>query len=160
MTDWPGYVRSMFAMLKPNGWADFGDYVEDTFYSDESHGQPREDWEWLRALRAGGLKKGLDLDCGLNIEGYMREAGFVDIQRWEYRVPLWREGIREEERRIAEHLIDDRWGLYWHMLPRMLDGMGYSVEEIDRLRSEMRRDLRAEEGKQQMFAVTVGRKPG
>ncbi|KAL8825206.1 MAG: hypothetical protein Q9191_004558 [Dirinaria sp. TL-2023a] len=159
MTDWPGYVRTMYAMLKPNGWADFGDFVEDVFYANAERGQPRDDWEWLRAIRAGGLRKGLDLDCGHNIEGYMREVGFVDIEKWEYKVPLWREGIKEEERRLAEHLTDDRWGLYWHMLPRMLEGMGYDDEAIGRLRGEMKKDMRAEEGKWEVFTVTVGKKP-
>lgn len=163
MTDWPGYVRDMFAMLKPGGWADFGDYIEDVFYTD-ARCQPREDWEWLRAIRLGGDRKGLDLDCGANVRRYMQEAGFVDIERWEYRVPLWKKvtedrGEQVEARLVADNLIGDKWGLHWHMLPRMLEGMGYGEEGIGRLREEMRVDKRDEEGKYQLFFVTVGRKP-
>lgn len=87
MTDWPGYVCDMHTMLKPGGWAEFGDCVEDVFYADDRC-QPSEEWEWLRAIRKGGLQKGLDLDCGSNIPGHIERAGFVDVQRWEYRVPL------------------------------------------------------------------------
>ncbi len=34
MTDWPGYVRDVFKLLKPGGWAEMADYVEDVFYTD------------------------------------------------------------------------------------------------------------------------------
>lgn len=87
MTDWPGYVRETCGMLRPSGWAEFGDFVENFWYTD-GRSKPVNDWEWLRAIRAGGLRKGLDLDCGLNIREYMEDAGFVDIRRWEYRVPI------------------------------------------------------------------------
>ena len=159
MTDWPGYVREMFAMLRPGGWAEFGDYVEDVFYDDDRRGCPRRDWEWLRALRTAGSRKGLDLDCGTNITRYMQDAGFVDIRRWEYQVPIWRDDSRPETKQMAEHMIDDRWGLYWHMLPKMLEDMNYSEKKIDKLRREMRHDMREERGKYQVFSVTVGRKP-
>jgi len=103
MTDWPGYVCDVHAMLRPGGWAESGDFVEDIFYTD-ARCHPRDDWEWLKALRKGGLKKGLNLDCGSNVTGYMESAGFVDIQRWEYRVPLWKsvteEGGEQPEARL------------------------------------------------------------
>ena len=160
MTDWKGYVRDVFKMLKPGGWAEMDDYVEDTFYTD-NRSVPREQWEWLRSIRAGAYRKGLDLDAGLNIRRYMEEAGFVDIQRWEYRVPFWRGAETEQAgaRLMAEHAIGDKWGLYWHMLPKLLDGMGYAAQDIERLRFDMRRNLGEEEGKYQLFCVTIGRKP-
>lgn len=157
MTDWQGYVCEMFSMLQPGGWAEFGDFVEDIFYTDR-RGRPRN--EWLQAIRDGGLRKGLDLDCGTNINSYMEKAGFVDVQRWEYQVPLWRDETRPETRLMTELMIDDRWGLYWHMLPKMLEGMGYDEKAIGKLREEMKWDMRDEEGKYQLFTVTIGRKPG
>ena len=160
MTDWAGYVRDALKMLKPGCWAEMGDFVEDVFYTD-NRSVPRQEWEWLRSIRAGGVRLGLDLDSGFTIRRYMEDAGFVDIQRWEYRIPYWRAAGKEhpETRKMTEHLIGDRWGLYWHMFPKLLDGMGYSDEDMERLRTEMRKDLQEEEGKYQMFCVTIGRKP-
>ena len=160
MTDWEGYVRDALKMLKPGGWAEMDDYVEDTFYTDD-RSVPREEWEWLRSIRAGGSRQGLDLDAGLNIRRYMEKAGFVDIQRWEYRVPFWKGAVTEQpgSRLMTEHAIGDKWGLYWHMLPKLLDGMGYGANDLERLRMEMRKDLAEEEGKYQLFCVTIGRKP-
>lgn len=160
MTDWAGYVGDVLKMLKPSCWAEMGDYVEDVFY-DDNRIVPREEWEWLRSIRAGGVRQGLDLDAGLNIRRYMEAAGFVDIQRWEYRVPYWKGAGKEhpEARQMIDHAIGDKWGLYWHMLPKLLDGVDHSQEDIERLRMDMRRDLGEEEGKYQLFCVTIGRKP-
>jgi len=35
MTDWAGYVRDAFEMLKPGCWAEMRDSVEDVFYNDK-----------------------------------------------------------------------------------------------------------------------------
>lgn len=43
------------------------------------------------------------------------------------------------------------------MIPRMCEGLGYDEEGIGRLREEMRRNMGNEEGKYQVFSVTVGR---
>ena len=160
MTDWAGYVRDAYKRLKRNCWAEMGDYAEDVFYHDNRI-IPREEWEWLRSMRAGGIRQGLDLDAGLNTRHYMEEAGFVDIQRWEYGVPYWKGAGKEhpETKLMTDHVIGDKWGLYWHMLPKLLDGMDYSQEDIERLRMDMRRDLGEEEGKYQVYCVTIGRKP-
>ena len=60
---------------------------------------------------------------------------------------------------MADHGIGVKWGLYWHMLLKLLDGMGYGIQDIERLRMDMRRNLGEEEGKYQLFCVTIGRKP-
>ena len=163
MTDWTGYVQDAFDILKPGCWCEMGDYVEDVLYEDEGKMArlPRERWEWLKAIRDGGRRIGLDLDAGLTIKGYMEAAGFVDIKRWEYRVPYWRGALEEqpEARMWTEHSIGDKWGLYWHMLPKFLEGGGYTDADLQRFREDARRDLAEEEGKYQLFCVTIGRKP-
>lgn len=136
MTDWTLYVHDMFNMLKPGGWSDFGDHVEDIFYA-ANRSQPRDDWECLRAIGAGGLRKGLDLDCGTHIQQYLKAVRFVDIQRWEYRVPIWMDVTRDggeqpEARQCADSMIDNKWG----------QGMGYDEEGIGRLKKEMLCDMR------------------
>ncbi len=162
MTDWPGYVAEVFKTLKPGGWVEMGDYIEDVFFSDGRSVNPRSDWEWLRALRAGGKRQGLDVDAGRNQSGYMEAAGFVDVRRWEYKVPYWTGAEKElpGSKKMTEHVIGDKWGLYWHMIPKLLEGMEeYGMEDVERLRREMVRDLGEEEGKYQVFCVTIGRKP-
>lgn len=160
MTDWPGYMRAVLKTLKPGCWAESHEMVEDVFYEDNRF-IPHDVWEWQRSLRAGGVRLGLDLDAGLNVRRYMEDAGFVDVQRWEYRVPYWRgaQRVHPEARLMAEFAIGDKSGVHWHMLPKLLAGMDYTEEDVQRLRMEMRRDLAEEEGKYRLFYVTIGRKP-
>ncbi|KAL2043901.1 hypothetical protein N7G274_003421 [Stereocaulon virgatum] len=160
MTDWPGYVKDAYKMLRPGTWAELSDYVEDCFYEDNRI-VPREAWPWQKAIREGGFKQGLDLDAGWTIKRYMEDAGFVNIQRWEYRVPYWRGALKErpEATRMTEHAIGDRWGLYWHMIPKLVEPLGLSEEVVDGFRRDAVRDLGEEEGKYQVVTVTIGRKP-
>lgn len=114
--------------------------------------------DWLRLIREGGALLGLDLDAGLNVRKYMEDAGFVDIQRWEFPIPYWRNPGASSEV-ITEHYIGDKWGLYWHMIPRLVEPLHLSEEKIKKLQQDMRRDLQEEVGKEQLFCVTIGRKP-
>jgi len=158
ITDWPGYVGDIFDVLKPGGWVEIGDYVKDVFYPNREI-VPREEWEWLRLERLGGALQGFDMDVGLNVKKYMEDAGFVDIQRKVFRIPFWRiPGAASES--LVEHKIGDKWGLYWHMYPKMVAPLNLSQKKIDALRKDMRRDLQEEEGKEQIFCITIGRKPG
>ena len=138
-----------------------GDYIEDVSFSDNRAVNPREDWEWLRAIRAGGKRQGLDLDAGRNHAGYMGQVGFVDVQGGEYKVPYWMGAEKDlpGSKKMTEHVIGDKWGFYWHLIPKLLAGMGYGKEDVERLRREMVGDLE-EEGMYQIFCVTIGRKPG
>ena len=69
--------------LKPGGWLELRDHIGNVFFSNNRPIDPPEDWEWLRAIRAGWKRQGLDLDIGRNNAVHMQEAGFVDVRRWE-----------------------------------------------------------------------------
>ncbi len=158
MTDWPGYVREVAALLRPGGWAEMQDcayvwYLNGKVCSDE--------WAWMKALREGAERKGMDLDCGRNIKGYMEDAGFVDVQVLEYRFPWWTEGAegREETRKLSEHAINEWWRLWWHLIPKMVDGLGYGKGDIEDLQNDLKERTKAEVGKEMTFYSTFGRKP-
>lgn len=157
MSDWPGYVRDVTSLLKPGGWAEMQDYVLGLYL----HGQPCPHSAWRRALAKVAAVKGWDLYCGRNIEGYMRDAGLVDVQVREYRIPFgtWAVKERRETRRIGEHLAKEMRTLYWHAIPKMLGGMGYEEGEIEGFREEAMIELAPQEGKEVSFHVTIGRKP-
>lgn len=157
MTDWPGYVRDVASLLKPGGWAEMQDYV----LKWQLHGQPCPPVPWGEALSKAAAVKGWDMECGRNIKGYMQAAGLVDIQVREYRVPLgtWAVKERSETRRIGENLGREAGNIYWHAIPRMLAGVGYTEVEIQGFREEAMIDLTPQEGKEVVFYVTIGRKP-
>ena len=45
-------------------------------------------WRWLREFRRGARGKGMDLDCGRNMRGYMLDAGFVDVDARQFVVAV------------------------------------------------------------------------
>lgn len=114
----------------------------------------------MKALREAAKRKGMDLDCGRNIKRYMEEAGFVDVQMLEYRFPWWTEGAegRDETKKISEHAIREWWGLWWNLIPKMVDGLGYGKEHIEALRNDLKECTKEELGKEMIFYTTFGRK--
>lgn len=158
MADWRGYVRDMASLLRPGvGWLEIQDLALD-WYLDGS--LVSDSWEWLRALFCAAENKGWDLRCGRNAKGYMEEAGLVDVEVKEYRLPMgdWLVKTQPETRKIGENAAREYGMLYWHAIPRILKGMGYHEERIQEFRRQSVNDLRGREGLELRFYVTFGRK--
>ncbi|MCJ1400901.1 hypothetical protein MMC11_004112 [Xylographa trunciseda] len=158
ITDWPGYVRTVAELLRFGGWAE----MQDLNYAHYRNGKVcSSEWKWMQAVYRGAAQKGLDVECGSNIRGYMQAAGLVDVQVREFRIPYgtWEAGERPETSHIGEHTARENWILYYHMIPKMVNGLEYSHEEVEDLRSQVRRDMGPEKGKDWVFYVTRGRKP-
>jgi len=70
------------------------------------------------------------LRCGRKLKDYMQQAGLVDVEVKEYRLPIgvWMVGERPETKRIGEHVAREYGMLYYHAIPKMLQGMGYTQE--------------------------------
>ena len=164
MRDWPGYIASVFALLKPGGWAECQEFV-DRFYWEEADPPidilQDEEWRWLRVYRDGGAAKGLDFDCGMKIAGWMKRAGFVDVHAKEYRIPYWRDVAKDqpELKEMAELVIDDPDGMFYHALPKMTESLGMNKEEMEILREQMMRCVNDERGKYQTYWTIIGKKP-
>lgn len=156
MTDWPGYVKDVFKLLRPGGYAEMHEFAYRWFNS--SGGEISTNWKWLQAIRKGAKHRGLDVDCGLNLKPYMQAAGFVDIEVLEFRMPFFIDEKRPETHRIARQFTRQWAGLYWHMIARLCEPVGYSESEMRGFQEEMKRCFLEEEGKEQILYVVVGRK--
>ena len=158
MTDWMGYVRDIASVLRPGGWVEIQDVDLDWYL----HGSCCSgEWEWLKALYLAAQKKGWDLRCGRNVKEYMQQAGLVDISVKEYSVPMgtWLVGERPETRRIGEHTAREYVTMYYHAIPKILQGMDYTEEKIEEFRRMSGKDVAAQDGKEMRFYATIGRKP-
>jgi hypothetical protein len=158
MTDWPGYVRDVFKIVKPGGWVEMQDF-EEMFYLHAEKLEDEEEWRWLKEFRRGARAKGMDLDCGKNTREYMIDAGFVDVNTERFDVPYWRNGEKPETKEVSELVIGDPDGYFWHAIPRMVEGLGFRDKEVREMQNAMKRCVAAEEGKYQVFWSTIGRKP-
>jgi ubiquinone/menaquinone biosynthesis C-methylase UbiE len=158
MTDWPGYVRDVYRMVKPGGWVEMQDF-EEMFYLRGVMLEDEAGWRWLKEFRRGAKAKGMDLDCGRNIKKYMVDAGFVDVDAKQFQVPFWEDGDRPETKKMSQLEIDDPDGFWWHAIPRMVEGLGFKDEDVKDMQNAMKRCVAEEEGKYMVFWTTVGRKP-
>lgn len=161
MTGWQNYVDDMVSLLKPGGWAEMQDYDLDWYLNGE---HCSDTWPWLVALRKQALKRGWDLNCGSNIKVYMEKAGLINVQQKRYSLPFgtWMINERPETERIAKHAAREYGMLYHHAIPKMLEGAGYSEEDIRVFQAQSKtgvEGLGALNGKETSFFVTVGMKP-
>ena len=76
----------------------------------------------------------------------MEEAGFVDVRRWEYKVPFCKGLERDmlDSGRMTEHVVGDPLGSLLACDPRLYERSGYEVEKVERMMREMRNDLKEE----------------
>ncbi|KAL9113471.1 MAG: hypothetical protein Q9227_002512 [Pyrenula ochraceoflavens] len=166
MKDWQRYTDHVFKLLKPGAWTQMVEFAEDFYFdpllSERPHGYlAREQWSWLLALRDAGARKGLDMDAGWNVAKHMRVSGFVDVQHMQFTVPYWWSIVdtRPEARLAVKQHLNDPYALYWHMIPRMLESLGYSQQQIRQFQNDSVRDCGEELGKYQVLHIITGRKP-
>lgn len=157
MTDWPGYVSSIFSLLKPGGWLEMHEH--DLIFYDKSGKVISSSWRWLNATIDSVKRKGLDPFAGSHIADYMRSAGFVDIQVKEYKCPHGPMPDAPETKLIEAYDMTEVPRMYKRSMPRILEGSGYGTENLDAFYAEIDETMGPEEGKHRKFRVAWGRKP-
>ena len=130
-----------------------------TFYDAENNVIDR-DFEWLHVFKKVAKDKELDPECGSHGKQYMKDAGFGDIQTYEYHSPWGGEWEETPEWKAYGAYVARMMPEVLHTaIAKNLEGKGYSDEQIRKWQSDMRHDTRPEPGKHWKFIVTVGRKP-
>ena len=157
MSDWPGYVRDMAILLRPGGWIEVQEFVIDAFLNGEycSAG-----WKWLQALHKAAENRGWDLRAGKHVKVYMEQAGLVEVQAIEYRIPwgTWASGERPETKWIGAHAATEYGAWFNQALPKVLSGTEYTKAEIEDFQTDCMRDLAERAGMEVGFWVTTGKK--
>lgn len=161
--DWPACVAAMRDQVRPGGWVELQDLNNRLF--DASGRRVDTEMEWMRVLRASLEAKGLDPDAGINAEGYLDQAGLVDIQSWEYKwtVGTWLADKEPRTRRFGEFEGREMKEPLAVLLEELPDRSAYTHEHINSLKKQMLKDMEARaEGKSGIyftFTVTIGRRP-
>ncbi|EME45493.1 hypothetical protein DOTSEDRAFT_170923 [Dothistroma septosporum NZE10] len=158
MSDWPRYIETEFALLKPGGYVEIQDV--DFRWFDADGNCISDSWSWWQRVRVAGESTGLDWDCGKNAAQRLRVAGFVDVVVKTYRWP-WG-GQWESDpvwKTFGEYVATDIVELNWHMIARLMAKIGTEEREVRALQEEAMRVLQKEERKEWFYYVTIGRKP-
>ena len=88
IADWPKLMRQAFKFTKPGGYAEFQDF-DITYYSDDnSMGPDRAIYKWIHTLLKAVGDFGRDPYPGPKLEGWMKDAGFVDVVAHKYKIPI------------------------------------------------------------------------
>jgi len=159
MKNWPAYVRACYALLKPGGYLELQDTVGMSI-AHVNHGVLRLE-PWDKKCHAVAKELGMNYECGVHLEKYMREAGFEVVSREEEMLPfgtwLAEEGRPETERMGRLMEIQQR-GMARIYVRRTLEGV--ESEEVIREYERMAGEQNIEErGAYRPLYLVVGRKP-
>lgn len=92
--DWTALFREAYTALKPGGWLESFEGAPHMISDDGSVPEKSAISQWGKFFEEGGKKMGrsfLVVSEGVQRKA-MEEAGFVDIQEWELKVGLSRNG--------------------------------------------------------------------
>lgn len=100
-------MRQAFENTKPGGWAEFQD-VDLAYYSED--GSLKEELslsKWITALVDAAYGFGRDPRPGSKLEGWMKDAGFENVQHEKLRLPIGPWAKHEHLVCSARHHADD-----------------------------------------------------
>lgn len=154
MTDWPGYIAQAKALLAPGGYLELQDLDLTMFDGDGQKitNPVREEQELIL-----DRERGLDCRVGRKLEGYVRDAGFEDVQTTKYR---WMYGGWEGHpetaalARYATTYIGDVMAESWIKTV----GPRKTQAEIESAVPQLRDAFAWQDGKHHDFYVVRGRK--
>ncbi|PIB00981.1 hypothetical protein CB0940_02126 [Cercospora beticola] len=85
MINWPEFIKKEFSLLKSGGWAEIQDL--NFVWYDGHENVISQNWKWHNKHEEICKQKGMDLKCGSKVKDWMNDAGFVDVQTFEYSCP-------------------------------------------------------------------------
>ena len=144
LKDWQHFYHEAFSSLKPGGWVESQefDYHRDTDDDTIAEDSRLKHWEeeWTRGIERTGLKGKCDPEL---VVTQMRNAGFVHIQRLDFKLPVgpW---PRDPQLRQAGlfglvNLLDGMSSLSMKIFTGLL---GYSTEELEILLMQCRQEIK------------------
>ncbi|KAL8859958.1 MAG: hypothetical protein Q9178_003507 [Gyalolechia marmorata] len=159
--DWPKLVSQAYQFTKPGGYSEFQDY-DLVYYSED--GTLTEDLpiqKWITTLLQAAREFGRDPCPGPKLAGYMRDAGFKDVQERKFKIPI---GPWPKDKHLktigAWNLVQIEDGLEAFTLRLFTQILGWKSEEVQVLLANVRKDLRNPKIHAQFdFFVAYGQKP-
>ncbi|KPM44501.1 hypothetical protein AK830_g2046 [Neonectria ditissima] len=163
ISDWSSLFKEAYRTCKPGGWVES---YEASPRMESDDGTVTEDCainEWGKFFIEGGkrLNRTFEiLDHDLQKKG-MEEAGFVDIETWDFKAPIggWAKEPRLKEiGQFSQAALEQDYEGYVLFMANMV--LGWSKEEVSLYCAHLRREIRS--GKFHPFyrqRVVYGRKP-
>jgi SAM-dependent methyltransferase len=127
----PNLLQQAYRSLKPGGWIEFQDFLYVTGSDDGSKPKDYKYDEFVRLIREGFLKFGLDLHGQQKIEGMVADAGFVGVEQKKYKVPIgpWprNPGLKKAGLYNKAIVLD----FFRAVMAPFTRGLGWTPEQVD-----------------------------
>ncbi|KAL0930849.1 methyltransferase domain-containing protein [Colletotrichum truncatum] len=145
IADWPKLIKNIYDNLNPDGWVEFQDY-DITYHTDDgTFTDKHKTHKWITTLMQACRLVGRNPCPGPEIEGWVKEAGFVDVVHQSFKMPLgpWAKDPHLKDVGMA-NLIQCLDGLEGFSLRAFTTIMGWTKEEVLVLLAEVRRELKSQ----------------
>ncbi|KAK3334231.1 methyltransferase domain-containing protein [Cercophora scortea] len=160
--DWPKLVSNIYDNLNPLGWAEFQDF-DLQYYSDDGSLAPDDPLLfWISTLLDAARSLKRDPNPGSQLEGWVRGAGFVNVEHKRYKIPI---GPWARDPALKEIGLWNYWqvngGLEGLTLRLFTGVLGWKEDEILVLLAKVRQSLRNPAVHAMFdFHVVYGQRPG
>lgn len=141
---WPHVYREAWKSLRPGGWVENQEFDCIVVSDDNSMPEDSKLAEWVRLWNQGigmmGMTGRIDTE---KMAADMREAGFVNVTVKPYKMPIgpWPKDPRLKEAGLygLGAVLDGMQGLSMKVF---VNGLGWSVEELEVYLAEVRKELK------------------
>lgn len=97
--DWPALLKKAYKHLAPGGWLELKEFDVNMFSDDGSVKPDSAGKKYFNTLIEAATKAGQKMDDTARLAGRVKDAGFVDIQEKNYKVPC---GTWPKDKRYRE----------------------------------------------------------
>jgi len=159
--DWPRLIRQIYDNTKPGGWIELQESVN-TMYSQDGTLKPDNPMvKMMEGLINACAKIGRSLDPAPHMEGWVKDAGFVNVKVQTFRLPVgsWaKDPIHKEVGTLLG--INFTEGVEAFTAVLFKDVLGWTEEEIAVLNATVRTAVRKGDAHAIFdFLVITGQKP-
>lgn len=146
-TDWPGVIRELVRVTRPNGWIELIDTVMRDAVGSPAH---QKFFTWFEKMTA---TRGFDLAAGEHIERRLKDVGLINMKSFRFDVPIgdWGGNIGTMMR------IDVESAVAGIVAPVVQYGIA-SQKEADIVVHEMSEAMQHTTGSIQPFYIAFGQK--
>lgn len=141
--NWPKLISQCYNHLEPGGWAELLDFDINYYSQDGTLTEEHALKRWMGHATEGAKVSGRLLHPGSQLEGWLTEAGFVDIEMRKTPLPIgtWPKDLRLKEVGLLNRtqLWEGLAGLSYRLY---IDLLGWSRDEVELLLMEVRKDLK------------------
>jgi hypothetical protein len=88
LKDWPALARQCYLHTAPGGWVEFQDFDLVYHAEDGSMGEDLAVYDWVHTLLNAARDFGNDPCPGPKLEGWLEDAGFVNVRHEKFPVPI------------------------------------------------------------------------